>query len=96
MFRQSSAGGGESRPHPGPASPGGPLAHRAGSSCWVLSGTTRQQGPGRPFTFPPYDLWPQDLVPSPFAPLAPLDRAINGEPAASVCFNVNSARKTTL
>ena len=65
VFRQSWLVAVSQGPTQGPGSPGGPLAYRPGSSCWVLSGARGQQGPDRPFRFPPHDLWPWSPAPEP-------------------------------
>lgn len=75
VFRTELAGGGSQGPTRA-RQPQGGLAHRPGSSCWVLSGATGQQEPDRPFRFPPDDLWPWSLAQSPVALLAPFDLSI--------------------
>lgn len=96
MFRQSLSGGGESGAQPGPCQPRGggePLAHTPGSSCWVLSGATRPQGPGRPCKFPPDDPRPRGPAPEPCGSAA----SIRSGHLLSVCdFKVNSSRETGL
>ena len=65
VFRQSWLVAVSQGPTQGPGSPRGPLAYRPGSSCWVLSAATGQQGPDGPFRFPPDDLWPRSPAPEP-------------------------------